>query len=61
MAFLAAQFGEGIHVRLLRNTASTFDAALAEETKPYSPSELFDRFRNWLDSTAAGQPGTVVR
>lgn len=50
MAFLAAQFGEDIHARLLRNTASTFAAALADETKPYSLPVLFARFRKWLDS-----------
>jgi hypothetical protein len=61
VAFLAAQFGEDIHARLLRNTASTFDAALADETKLSSVPDLFDRFRMWLDSTASGQPNTVVR
>ena len=49
MAFLAAEFGEDIHARLLRNPAQTFEAALASETKPYSLPELFDRFRKWLD------------
>ena len=49
MAFLAAEFGEDIHARLLRNPASTFEAALASETKPYSLVELFERFRKWLD------------
>ena len=52
MAFLAAQFGENIHAKLLRNTASTFDAALADETKPYRLPELFERFRAWLANTA---------
>ena len=49
MAFLAAAFDEDIHARLLRNSASTFEAALASETKPYSLPQLFDRFRKWLD------------
>lgn len=49
MAFLAAEFGEDIHARLLRNSATTFEAALASETKPYSLGELFDRLRKWLD------------
>jgi len=49
MAFLATEFGESIHARLLRNPANTFEAALANETKPYSLVELFDRFRKWLD------------
>src|SRR5262249_26833502 len=49
MAFLANEFGEDIHARLLRNPANTFEAALSSETKPYSLVELFDRFRKWLD------------
>jgi hypothetical protein len=48
MAFLAAEFGEGIHERLLRSGSGTFDEALANETKPYSQSELLSRFRKWL-------------
>jgi hypothetical protein len=48
MAFLAAEFGEGIHERLLRSGASTFDEALASETKPYSQIELLSRFRQWV-------------
>lgn len=48
VAFLAAEFGEGIHERLLRSGASTFDEALASETKPYSQSELLSRFRKWV-------------
>jgi hypothetical protein len=48
MAFLAAQFGEDVHARLLRSSASTFELALADSTKPYTLSEVFDRFRNWL-------------
>ncbi len=47
LAFLAAEFGEGVHERLLRSGASTFDEALASETKPYSQSELLSRFRQW--------------
>lgn len=50
MAFLAMQFGEDIHARLLRSSAPTFDAALAEVTSPYPLPELFHRFRNWLDT-----------
>jgi hypothetical protein len=50
MAFLAAEFGESIHARLLRNSASTFDAALTIETKPYSARQLFERFQQWLDT-----------
>ena len=50
MAFLATTFGEEIHARLLRNSASTFEAAWASETQQYSPTQLFDRFREWLDT-----------
>ncbi len=50
MAFLSAEFGEGVHARLLRNPANTFEAALASETQPYSTQQLFDRFRKWLDT-----------
>ena len=49
MVFLADQFGESIHAKLLRNPAATFEAALASETKPYSLTELSDLFRKWLD------------
>jgi hypothetical protein len=55
MAFLATQFGEDIHSRLLRDTASTFEAALAKQTKPYQLSELFAKFRAWLDNTAVAK------
>jgi hypothetical protein len=48
MAFLAREFGEGIHERLLRSGSSTFDEALANETKPHSQSELLSHFRKWL-------------
>jgi hypothetical protein len=55
MAFLAAQFGEDIHARLLRDSASTFDAALENQTKPDDLSELFGKFQAWLASTATAQ------
>jgi hypothetical protein len=48
MAFLAAEFGEAVHERLLRNGAATFDEALASETRPRSPAELLGRFRAWV-------------
>jgi hypothetical protein len=51
MAFLAAQFGEDIHSRLLRDSAATFDAALANQTKPYQLPELFEKFKLWLANT----------
>ena len=33
---------------LLRNGALTFEAALADETKPYTSQQLFERFQKWL-------------
>jgi hypothetical protein len=48
MAFLAAEFGEGVHERLLRSGAPTFEEALTSETKPLSQSELVGRFRGWV-------------
>jgi hypothetical protein len=50
MAFLAEEFGEDIHARLLRNTAATFAEALTSETKPYSMEQLFARFQKWIAS-----------
>jgi hypothetical protein len=44
MAFLAAEFGHGIHERLLRSGSSTFNQALANGTKPYSQRELLGPF-----------------
>jgi hypothetical protein len=51
MAFLASTYGEGIHERILRSEAKTFDEALADQTSPLSRSELFDRFRAWVRDT----------
>lgn len=51
MAFLASTHGEGIHERILRSEARTFDDALADQTSPLSRSELFDRFRAWARNT----------
>jgi hypothetical protein len=51
MAFLAAEFGEGIHERLLRSGARTFAEALGNETRPHSQGELLDRFRRWVTET----------
>ena len=48
MKFLADEFGESVHARLLRSTAATFTDALSEVTKPYSRPELFARFQAWL-------------
>lgn len=49
MVFLAAEFGEGVHARILRSSADSFEGALASETKPYALVDLFERFRQWLD------------
>lgn len=48
MAFLAWQFGEGVHARILRDSSNTFFEALTAETKPYSRAELFARLQQWL-------------
>ena len=52
LAFLAAQFGEGIHGRLLRSTAPTFIEALTSETRPYSREQLLALFQAWLQHGA---------
>jgi len=52
VAFLAAQFGESIHARLLENSATTFFEALTMETKRCSRQQLFALFENWLDRGA---------
>lgn len=52
VAFLAAQFGEDVHARLLRSPATTFNEALAAETKPYDVAQLFSRFRDWFNGGA---------
>jgi hypothetical protein len=51
IAFLASAYGEGIHERILRSDAKTFDEALADQTSSLSRSELFDRFRAWVRDT----------
>ena len=55
-AFLAANFGEDIHARLLRDTSTTFDEAFENQTKPYHLPELFEEFRSWLARTATPRP-----
>ena len=52
MDFLAVQFGEGVHARLLRSSEPTFEAALTEVTAPYTRSQLFARFQEWLERGA---------
>lgn len=48
MAFLAATYGEDVHVKLLRSSAPMFEAALSEVTQPKSLAQLFDAFAAWL-------------
>jgi hypothetical protein len=48
ICFLAAQFGENIHARLLRDDSPTFIAALENQTKLGSRQELFAKFQAWL-------------
>jgi hypothetical protein len=48
VTFLAAQFGEDIHPRLLRDDAPTFMAALKNETKTDSMRDLFAKLQAWL-------------
>ena len=48
MAFLAAQFGEAVHLRLLQSSAASFFAALSEVTRPYSREQLFERLQAFL-------------
>ena len=52
MTFLAVEFGEDIHARLLRSEASSFQTALTNETKPYTPDQLYQRFQAWLSKSA---------
>jgi hypothetical protein len=52
MDFLVLQFGESVHVRLLRSSAPTFEDALTEVTAPYTRSQLFGRFQDWLERGA---------
>jgi hypothetical protein len=52
MTFLAQKFGEGVHARLLKSAAPTFDDALTEVTKPFSRAELFAELRRWLKEGA---------
>jgi len=47
VTFLAAQFGENIHARLLRDDSPIFAAALENRTKLGS-RELFAKFQAWL-------------
>jgi hypothetical protein len=51
MAFLAAEFGEGVHERILRNDAATFDEALLRETGAASQNALFERFLAWVPTS----------
>lgn len=48
LAFLAEEFGEDVHERILRSGAPTFEEALTGATRPRSQSELLNRFRVWV-------------
>ena len=48
MAFLAWQFGEDVHARILRDSSRTFFEALTSATKPFSRADLFARLQDWL-------------
>lgn len=52
MTFLAQRFGEGVHARLLKSAAPTFDDALTEVTKPLSRADLFAELQRWLKDGA---------
>lgn len=56
VAFLATEFGEDIHRRLLASSAPTFAAALTEQTAPNTRAQLFERFQKWLRSGAPINP-----
>jgi hypothetical protein len=47
VTFLAAQFGENIHGRLLRDDSPTFNAALENQTE-LAIDGLFAKFQDWL-------------
>lgn len=48
MAFLAQEFGEDVHRRLLASGAPSFSTALTDVTRPYTRRELFARFQVWV-------------
>jgi pimeloyl-ACP methyl ester carboxylesterase len=52
LTFLAQQFGDYV-LGELQSDKVTFDDALANQTKPYELSLLFERFTAWLSSTSA--------
>jgi len=52
LAFLAVEFGESVHARLLESAAPTFFDALTAETKPLTREQLFARFQRWLERGA---------
>jgi len=52
MAFLAWQFGEDVHARILRDSSPTFFKALTAATRPYSRTDLFARLQEWLRAGA---------
>lgn len=55
MMFLAHEFGEAVHAKILRSSAPTFADALTDATRPYSRAELFSKLQQWLRD---GAPAT---
>jgi len=53
LTFLAQQFGDYVLRELQNDTSETFDAALANQTKPYELTLLFTRFAAWLSAPSA--------
>ena len=53
LVFLAQQFGDYIVDALQSDTSGGFDAALANQTKPYELTLLFERFQAWLSAPFA--------
>ena len=51
MKFLADQFGEGLHLDLLKSGQPTFEAALVDElsSRGLTVPEAFDDLQAWLD------------
>ena len=53
LIFLAQQFWPGVLQTIADDPSRTFDAALANQTKPYELTLLFERFEAWLSAPAA--------
>ncbi len=52
LTFLAQQFGDYVLGELDNDKAHSFDDALANQTKPYELSLLFERFSAWLPAAS---------